>query len=68
MASVVTVGEAAMSAATTGRMSASTLATEEVVPVGEGDTKGQSITEAEEGEKVELAVQTVEAANIHNLL
>ena len=64
---VVEEGEAATSAAMTGRMSASTLATEEVVPVGAGDTKDQSITGAEV-EKAELAVQTVEAVNIHNHL
>ena len=41
---MVEEGEVATSAAMSGRMSASTLATEEVVPVGMGDTKGQSIT------------------------
>ena len=65
---MVEEGEAATSAAMSGRMSASTLATEEVVPVGAGDTKDQSITGAEEVEKAELAVQTVEAANIRNHL
>jgi len=65
---VVEEGEAATSAAMTGRMNANTLATEEVVPVGAGDTKDQSITGAEEVEKAELAVQTVEAANIRNHL
>ena len=67
MVTVVEEVEAATSAAMTGRMSANTLATEEVVPVGAGDTKEQSITGAEV-ERAELAVQTVEAANIHNHL
>ena len=62
---MVEEGEVATSAAMTGRMSANTLATEEVVQVGAGDTKDQSITGVE---KAELAVQTVEAANIHNHL